>query len=139
MDLFNSVEEKVSYVEALIYISTLDEAISAEEKEYVMEIALRYGIPEEYIDSMWKNITETGDISKALQPIKERRLKLLLVNELIAICYADGRYSDKEQNGMKNICSILGVEEEKLREIEELMIENINLRMKTLKVLELGE
>lgn len=138
MELLKNIKEKASYIEALIYVSTLDGSVSREEKNYVMEIAQRYGIPVEYIDNMWKNITDAKDLNNILEPIKERKLKLLLVKELIAICHIDGKYSENEQDGMKNICSILGVEEEKLKEIEELMMDNIDLNMKTRRVLELG-
>ncbi len=138
--MFHSLNEKVSYVKALIYLATIDqEGISEEEKIYIATIAKAYGIPEENIESLYDDVINTKDLETILAGIEDRKHKLMLVNELIAISYADGHYLEEEHAGVMKICEILGVEESKLNEIEHLMIRRIELEKETVKVLEMEE
>lgn len=140
--MFHSLNEKLSYVRALIYVATLDqdhEVINEEEKAYIATIAKAYDIPEEHIESLCEDVINAKDLETILVGIDDRKHKLMLVNELIAICYADGHYLEEERVGVMKICEILGVEESKLKEIEHLMLRRIELEKEVVEVLEMEE
>lgn len=132
-----STEEKKSYVEALTYIATLEDGICEDEKAYFVDIATKYGLSQEDTESSWIEISNASDIEQILKPINRREVKLLLIYELIAMCYADGNYSAVEKEGMSKIASLLDVNSEKLRSIECCLEESIRLHNETLKVLEM--
>lgn len=135
--MFHSVEEKISYVKALIYIATVDSKIQEEEKNYVDQIARMYGIPEDKVENLWEEVKDVNSVESVLIGIEDRRHKLMLINELVAICHADGQYSSVEKEGIRKIANHLGVEVTKLQEIEELMLNRIALEKETMKVLEM--
>lgn len=137
MNLFNSIEEKVAYVKALLYVASLDEKIDDSEKEAINTIGKLYDIPEEYYSDIWNSINKNSNIKKILEPIVKRNLKLMLINDLISLCYADGEYSDKEKKGVRNISLLLDVEKSKVDEFESIMEENLILKKKLFAALEL--
>ncbi len=136
MVLFNTVEEKVSYVKALLYIASLDEKVDDSEVEALNSICRLYNIPEEYYADIWNSVNGSSDIKKILEPIVERNIKLMLINDLISLCFADGRYTDVEKKGIRNISKLLNIEESKVLEFEAIMEENILLRKKLFNALE---
>lgn len=139
MAVFKSKEERIAYVKSMIYMATIDNEITDEEKSYVEEIAYRYGLNEEETNSIWKEIKNGMDIEEVLSQINSRPLKLMLIHELIALCYADNSYSKDENEGIEKICSILNIDSEKVQDIENLIIEQIELQKKIFKVLEMEE
>lgn len=132
--------EKVSYLKALVYIATIDEELEENEKEYLLNISNIYGLnsteSEELINTVL-NREET--LEEILSEITDRKVKLLLLYELVALCYADGSYSAKEKSGILNISNILQVEKEKIHEIQSVMMESIELQKKINIVLEREE
>lgn len=88
---------------------------------------------DEIIESV---INKKESLEEVLSNIKNRQTKLVLLFELIALCYADGNYEEKEKDGMKEICKILNIEASKLEEIEKVMIENIKVQEKINTILE---
>ena len=130
-------EERVAYVEALMYIATVDETINEEELNYFDQVGQLYCIESKELDSIKKNIiNKEKSIEDILKPIKNRSTKLSLLYELVALCYVDESYDVLEKHGMKRICAILDVEEEKLQEIENVILENIELQKKIYTILE---
>lgn len=132
-----NAKEKVSYVKALVSIATADERIEPEERQYFSQIGQLYGISdsemEDIIDSV---LNKKESIEEILSSIGERGTKLLLIYELLALCYADNKYSIAEKNGMKNICRILGIEDEKLAALEGALEESIKIQEKINTILE---
>jgi len=138
--MFHSLAEKMSYVKALIYVATIDhEGFKEEEKVYIEQIAKVYGIPEENIASLCDEVANAKDLESILVGIDDRKHKLMLVNELMAICYADGQYQEEEKIGMIKICKILAIEESKLKEIEDLMLRRIEFEKEARIILEMED
>lgn len=130
-------EERVAYVRALMYISTIDEKIEEEELEYLNQVGQLYGIADEELKNIKKSVLKKEEsIEQILSAITDRKVQLTLVYELLALCYADNSYDIVEKQGMRNICNILLVEDTKLVEIENAILENIELQKKISTILE---
>lgn len=130
-------EERVAYIKALIYISTIDEMVKEEELSYFNQVGPLYGIADEEIDGIKESlIKKDKTIEDILEPITDRRIQLTLLYELLALCYVDESYDVLEKYGMRKICEIMGIEEEKLLELESVILENIGLQKKINTVLE---
>ena len=71
-----------------------------------------------------------------MKGITERSTKLTLLYELLALCYADNSYTLAERNSMKDICRIMGIEDSKFVELENVMYENLLLQKKINIILE---
>ena len=90
-----------------------------------------YGLNEDEINSIADSVINKADtLEEILGNISTRQTKLLLVYDLLAICYADGCYSLAEKNAMRSIVNMLHIEEAKLTALEEVIEESTVLNKK---------
>ena len=124
-------KEKISYLKALVYIATINEELDDSEKQFILNIANTYGLKPEQSEDLVKAVLDRKEkLEDILSVITERKTKLLLIYELIALCYADNNYSDKEKAGIIEIGSLLEVEKSKIFELENLLSESLKLQEK---------
>lgn len=129
--------EKIAYLKALIYIATADDTIDESEREKFSQLGHIYGLNEDEINSIADSvINKMETLEEILGNISTRQTKLLLVYDLLAICYADGCYSLAEKNAMRSIVNMLHIEEEKLTALEEVIEESTVLNKKLETILE---
>ena len=129
--------EKIAYLKALIYIATADDTIDESEREKFSQLGQIYGLNEDEINSIADSVINKAEtLEEILGNISTRQTKLLLVYDLLAICYADGCYSLAEKNAMRSIVNMLHIEEEKLTALEEVIEESTILYKKLETILE---
>lgn len=129
--------EKIAYLKALIYIATADDTIDESEREKFSQLGHIYGLNEDEINSIADSVINKSEtLEEILGNISMRQTKLLLVYDLLAICYADGCYSLAEKNAMRSIVNMLHIEEEKLIALEEVIEESTVLNKKLETILE---
>lgn len=130
-------EEKVPYLKTIFYVAMADDRVDASEMSYFDQLAGIYGLSEQELAEIKDSVSSrTESIEKITSGLTERETKLTLLYELLALCYVDNNYSLVEKQGMKQICTLLSIEQEKLTELEGLMQENLHLQGKINKALE---
>lgn len=133
-------KEKISYLKAFLFIALADDTVDDDELAYFNRIGEMYGLSSDEIQEIKSSVVEKREsLEDIVSGITERSTKLSLIYELMALCYVDGKYSLAEQNGLIDICNLLGVEKEKLKELEEVMEENVALQKKINVILERGD
>ena len=129
--------EKIAYLKALIYIATADDTIDESEREKFSQLGHIYGLNEDEINSIADSVINKAEtLEEILGNISTRQTKLLLVYDLLAICYADGCYFLAEKNAMRSIVNMLHIEEAKLTALEEVIEESTVLNKKLATILE---
>ena len=129
--------EKIAYLKALIYIATADDTIDESEREKFSQLGHIYGLNEDEINSIADSVINKAEtLEEILGNISTRQTKLLLVYDLLAICYADGCYSLAEKNAMRSIVNMLHIEEAKLTALEKVIEESTVLNKKLATILE---
>ena len=129
--------EKIAYLKALIYIATADDTIDESEREKFSQLGHIYGLNEDEINSIADSVINKAEtLEEILGNISTRQTKLLLLYDLLAICYADGWYSLAEKNAMRSIVNMLHIEEAKLTALEEVIEESTVLNKKLETILE---
>lgn len=129
--------EKIAYLKALIYIATADDTIDESEREKFSQLGHIYGLNEDEINSIADSVINKAEtLEEILGNISTRQTKLLLVYDLLAICYADACYSLAEKNAMRSIVNMLHIEEAKLTALEEVIEESTVLNKKLETILE---
>ena len=129
--------EKIAYLKALIYIATADDTIDESEREKFSQLGHIYGLNEDEINSIADSVINKAEtLEEILGNISTRQTKLLLVYDLLAICYEDGCYSLAEKNAMRSIVNMLHIEEAKLTALEEVIEESTVLNKKLETILE---
>ena len=130
-------QDRVSYIEALMFMSTIDEKIEESELEHFNQVGDMYGISSDEIESIKKSVIKKEKTAEEiLSPIKSRQTKLALIYELLALCNTNGSYDLAEKNGMTNVCNILNIEISKLHDLENVIEESIQLQKKINTILE---
>ena len=129
--------EKLSYVKALVSIALTDETVTEEEATVLDQFGVIYGLTPEELTSLKNSVVnKTESLDELLSNLSERSTKLMLLYDLLAICYADGQYSAIERQGLKNICDTMGIERSKFEAMEGVFEEQIMLQAKIDEILE---
>lgn len=117
--------ERTSYLKALIYIAASDEDFDEREMEFFIEAGLSCGLSHSEVLSIKDSVTRKEEsLEDILRDITVEDTKTELLCDLLTLCYLDGSYSILEQVGMRAICDILGIAEERLEELETLAEES---------------
>ena len=130
-------EEKIPYLKALMYVSLADDSVDENEMDYFNQVGSMYGLTFNELEELKNSVVSRKEkLEEILNGIIERTTKLTLLYELLALCYVDDNYSDSEKETMRKVCSLLGIEEEKLSQLEDVMEENCMLQTKINNILE---
>jgi len=139
MDYFKDMDERIAYVKTLIYMASIDDNVTEAEKAQINQLAHLYEIPEDRMSEIWSYVHDKTDLNAIINKIQSRKTKLMLLYELLIVCHADETYGSAEQAGMKEICGMLGIEVEKLHELEGLVNESQSIGNRLKIALEMGE
>lgn len=132
-------EEKRSYLQTIIYIVAADGNVSQEEDNALKAIASNMGFTRNDVDHLTEQVKSGKQLTDILLGIKTRSTKLLLIYELITMCYADGQYVDAEKESVAKIAKLVKIEQKKVTEIENLIAEYIEFQKRVNKVLEVAQ
>ncbi|MEQ8200533.1 MAG: TerB family tellurite resistance protein [Syntrophomonadaceae bacterium] len=138
MDLIKDMDERIAYVKTLIHMASIDKNILETETEQINQLAQLYQIPGDRMQEIWNYTQEKSDLHSIVSQIQGRKTKLMLLYELLMVCHADKMYGPAEQTGMNEICGMLGIEKDKLHELERLIVESQNIGNKLKVALEMG-
>jgi len=130
-------KQKIAYIKALIYIATADDKVEDAEHEQFTQLGELYGLTELEVQQIADSVIKKEEsLESILAEITDRPTKLLLLYDLLAICYADNNYSMAEKNSIRTIAGLLGIEESKLADMENVMTESVALHEKINRILE---
>ena len=125
-----------SFTKAVLICSKGDGTISPEERAWFVGCSAAYQNTKGY--ELAKNYTGDDDLQKVLagsSNVASRKGKLIIIYVAIKTCSADGEYHPDEQNKIRQMAAQLGIEESVVREIEQLCVEEAEIRQKRLALL----
>lgn len=130
-----NLEEQKAYIKVLIYIASIDGAISEEELTFFTEKGEEIGISKEECETAVKEVvTDKEKFENIICNIKTEETKMALLEELISLCHSDGEYSMAEKIGMTDICISLGLDTSILKKFEnKSKINNVKKRFDNAK------
>lgn len=112
-------QEGIICLEALLFISSIDEDFDESEKIFVAEFGKELGFSNEETDAILSNMNEEDrSLEEILAEIENEETKISLLNILIDLCHADGKYSKAEKNGVAEISRMLNVDGKTLKKLE---------------------
>ena len=130
-------KQKIAYIKALIYIAKADDQVEDADHEQFTQLGELYGLTELEVQQIADSVIKKEEsLESILAEITDRPTKLLLLYDLLAICYADDNYSMAEKNSIRTIAGLLGIEESKLADMENVMTESVALHEKINRILE---
>ncbi len=109
-----SDDEKRALVKTMAYFAHIDGKVTPEEAELLEKAAETSGLDAK---EAWKDVA-SGGIEKELACLRTDKSKRIVIQELIALGYADGRYFQLEKEAVNRVASILGLDRETVERIE---------------------
>jgi len=106
-----TLDERQALMSLLVSIAKADGKLNEMEKEFLKYYAKA--------NSINLNLDEEISIDDACKLIKTQKGKIIALQEIIKIAFADGQYDENEKKGVRIIAQNFGVSESKLQEIEE--------------------
>ena len=107
----NLCAENKSFLRIMMIIASSDGVLSDDEMQLFYKQGKELRVPPEEVQTIRESITIGEDmllqLGEECSYISTASLKSKLLRELIALCYADGEYSEQEAAGMRAICSFV--------------------------------
>lgn len=119
-----SEDEKVVFLKALARLAKADGSFDDNEKEFIREIALVYGVPSTRYDEIMK-VGSDEELVKAVAQIKDRKKALELVKEMCMLANSDSDLSDNEILLIGRVGQAMGIELEKIQQISKWVIDRL--------------
>ncbi len=116
--------QKLAFLTAFAKVAGADGCVDGEEKEFVRDAALSYGVPEQRLDEIWKDCPEEKLIEK-VKLINNRKAAMLLVKEMCMLAHSDDELSDAETLLIGRIGEAMGLTPEKIQQISNWVIDRI--------------
>lgn len=117
-------EQKLAFLTAFAKLAGTDGHVDAEEKEFIRDAALTYGIPGSRIDEIWASKSEEELLEK-VKLIDNRQAALMLIKEMCMLAHADDELSDSETLLIGKVGEAMGVSLEKIQQISNWVIDRI--------------
>jgi len=124
-----------AYSKAILICANGDGNLAPLEREWVLGYFAAFGAPDSVLEEI-KSYKADEDLEKlmAITPATNASRRFL-VYDAIQACSADGQYNDRERAMVIRMAAKLGVSEDVVRQVEEICVEEAQLREKRLKLM----
>lgn len=119
-----SINEKLIFVKLIVKLISGDGKISDDERAFVKVLSKQYRISSDYSDEINRHYSEE-ELLKQVSVIKDRRKSLYLIKELLSVANADEELEDREIDFIIKVSNVLDVEDEKVAEINQLVLDRL--------------
>jgi len=119
-----SESDKITFLQALVRLAKADGNFDEDEKNFVHEISLAYGVPASRFDEVLAVVSDDELVEK-VKSIKDRYQAMCLIKEMCMLASSDGDLSDEEVLLIGRVGEAMGLELEKIQQISEWVIDRI--------------
>ena len=117
-----SLEEKLVFLRMIIRLIGKDGKIDHSERCFMKELAKQYQISKEY-SAQVNQIMPEDELIEQAKKILNRQKALYLVKELLTVANSDEDLDDKEIDFVIKVSKALQIEDEKVAEINQLVLD----------------
>jgi tellurite resistance protein len=141
MNQFNSIlsseNSKYNFLKGLIYLAKADGQVDSDEKAFFIETGRQLNLAE-------CKLVELDELFDAEEYAVELEFENkvqgnLLLQEGVQLCFLDGKYDVEEKAMIAYMGELLLIEEKKIIEIEEWVMEGVEWRERGYSILKEGE
>lgn len=110
-----SQSERKVLAHAFAYLAHIDQELHQAELDRIVMVARNLGLDPQII------VDDVGhiDLDAMLQTIESEQAKRIILQELLNLAYADGKYSEEERQGIIHVTRIFGIDRPLLEKIEQ--------------------
>lgn len=133
-----TIDEKILFLRLIIKIISEDGEIDKYERQFIRNLAKQYQIPAEYGEQI-NAPSSFDDLITQAQNCLDRKKSLYLIKELLAVANTDNEFSEDEVDFVVRISEKLGIESEKVVELNQLVLDRLNWLKRYRQALEIDE
>lgn len=133
-----SIDEKVLFLRLIIKIISEDGEIDKYERQFIRNLAKQYQIPAEYAEQI-NAPSDFDDLIAQAQERFDRKKSLYLIKELLAVANTDNEFSEDEVDFVVKVSAKLGIESEKVVELNQLVLDRLNWLKRYRQALEIDD
>jgi uncharacterized tellurite resistance protein B-like protein len=119
-------QEKVLFIRMIIALIGEDDEVDVKERNFIKEISRQYKISKSEFDLVQIRCSGEELINEAAD-ILDRNKSLFLIKELLTVANTDNDLDDREIDFIIQLSTALNIEDEKIMEINQLVLDQINL------------
>lgn len=131
-----SLDEKLIFLRMIIRLIGKDGRIDDAERSFMKELAGEYQIPRGYSAQINQQISEENLLKEAQK--LDRKKSLYLIKELLTVANSDEDLDDSEIDFVIKVSKFLNIEDEKVAELNQLVLDEMSLSERCYQALELG-
>ena len=131
-----SLDEKLIFLRMIIRLIGKDGRIDDAERSFMKNLAGEYQIPREYSAQINQQISEENLLKEAQK--LDRKKSLYLIKELLTVANSDEDLDDSEIDFVIKVSKFLNIEDEKVTELNQLVLDEMSLSERCYQALELG-
>lgn len=131
------LDERVPFLAALLFVAMRD-GVDREEAAFIQNISFSVGLGTPDVGRVQDMLMATDSLSSALKRIKSVRTRRLLVQQAVALAWADGRYDAEERRTIHEISGGLGVPAGWLADVEKWAAEGHEWQQRGRALLDAG-
>ncbi|MDO4162462.1 MAG: hypothetical protein Q4D80_05630 [Pseudomonadota bacterium] len=131
-----TLSEKIVFLRMIIKLIGKDGRIDDKERMLMKELAQQYQIPKELGNMISQPVSEDDLIDDA-RSLLDRKKSLYLIKELLTVANKDEDLADTEIDFVIKISQVLKIENEKVGEINQLVLDQLVWQDKYKHVMEL--
>lgn len=120
-----SLNEKLVFLRMIIRLIGKDGRIDDSERAFMKELAKQYQIPREYSAQINQPVSEEDLVAEA-KNLLGRKKSLYLIKELLTVANSDDDLDDNEIDFVIKVSKALGIEDEKVAEINQLVLDQMS-------------
>ncbi len=117
-------EERIAFLKVLAGIANADNHLDEEEKEFIKNIAIVYGISEQNILDGLFNLSKE-DIINSAKKISQRKTKLELIKEMCMVAHVNKALEEQETILLAEVAQAMNIELSKVEEISNWVLDRI--------------
>jgi uncharacterized tellurite resistance protein B-like protein len=116
------LSERVDYLIIVASMAGADVELKQEETDKLKTLCKQLGLPDEELKKVLTAAqSATASIHRHLEGLKASPLRFSLLSDCVALAYADDKYEESEKAEVRSLAAQLGVTEEQVVAIEELV------------------
>ena len=119
-------QEKVLFIRMIIALIGEDDEVDVKERNFIKEISRQYKISKSEFDLVQIRCSGEELINEAAD-VLDRNKSLFLIKELLTVANTDNNLDDREIDFIIQLSTALNIEDEKIMEINQLVLDQINL------------
>jgi uncharacterized tellurite resistance protein B-like protein len=133
-----SIEEKILFVKLIVKVIGGDGRIDEAERAFVKTLSRQYQIPSQYSNEVYSYADEDELLDQAAA-LNNRTKSLYLIKELLTVANTDNDLADSEIDFIVQVANAVNIEDSKVTEINQLVLDRYNWLERYRNVMEIDD